>query len=508
MLSLKEDLADCLRRHIAGTRVPGSIVTGTTLREYESEVKRIRTKYATPPRVVTDEDFAVVERQVDGELFAWSRKAVEKCVDRLDDGTETDVLLETFDELTCTLFQPLFNKLIYDASAHFESYGGVPKLMSVLRASYERCKRTEAGSDVNVCVQATRTMVSFGNDDDRVEASAEGGFLALIVEMLRSAPSDRIKGQCLRALCAYTDNSAWQIFVAQAGAFEPLLEYATSGLVRLSEAECAVAGLTCCAANPRVLDFLLSVNAAERLAVFASRVAEVYRDECASYSLHFHGVNIIKSLPTHISYLCLVGISQILHQLNARHWRQSLGQLRKIRISGKTANLRDWFQLRPVSKQERGYLISIRQFVTSHTPEEIRFADDNRYSWPRLTPFTSLLWCVHAEAREMGAFALANLCHGGENRDVVQREEGRSLGPIQLACWKMMEPHGLSIKNRTRECGKKVAELAWNDGLEPPKLSQICSYFVSCHFQCCFSDKLTLLPLNLLMRLSPFLYNL
>ena len=59
----------------------------------------------------------------------------------------------------------------------------------------------------------------------------------------------------------------------------------------------------------------------------------------------------------------------------------------------------------------------------------------------------------------MGAFALANLCHGGENRDVVQREEGRSLGPIQLACWKMMEPHGLSIKNRTRECGKKVAEL-------------------------------------------------
>ena len=211
MLSLQEDLADCLRRHIAGTRVPGSIVTGTTLREYESEVKRIRTKYATPPRVVTDEDFAVVERQVDGELFAWSRKAVEKCVDRLDDGTETDVLLETFDELTCTLFQPLFNKLSYDASAHFESYGGVPKLMSVLRASYERCKRTEAGSDVNVCVQATRTMVSFGNDDDRVEASAEGGFLALIVEMLRSAPSDRIKGQCLRALCAYTDNSAWQV---------------------------------------------------------------------------------------------------------------------------------------------------------------------------------------------------------------------------------------------------------------------------------------------------------
>ena len=59
----------------------------------------------------------------------------------------------------------------------------------------------------------------------------------------------------------------------------------------------------------------------------------------------------------------------------------------------------------------------------------------------------------------MGAFSLANLCHGGENRDVVEREEGRSLGPIQLACWKTMEPHGLNIDNCTRECGKKVLEL-------------------------------------------------
>ena len=77
MSSLKEELADCLRRHIAGTREPGSVVTGTTLREYESEVKRIRAKYATPPRVVTDEEFAAVERQVDGELWGqYSRSSV------------------------------------------------------------------------------------------------------------------------------------------------------------------------------------------------------------------------------------------------------------------------------------------------------------------------------------------------------------------------------------------------------------------------------------------------
>ena len=211
MSSLKCELADCLRRHIAGTRDQESVVTGTSLHEYESEVKRIRAKYATPPRVVTDEEFAAVERQVDGELFAWSRKAVEKCVDQLDDGTETGVLIEIFEELTCTLFQPLFNKLSYDASAHFEKCGGVPKLMSVIRASYERCKRTRAESDVNVCVLATRTMMSFGNDSRRVEASGEGGFLALAVEMLRSSPVDKIKGECLRAVCAYTDNSAWQV---------------------------------------------------------------------------------------------------------------------------------------------------------------------------------------------------------------------------------------------------------------------------------------------------------
>ena len=83
--------------------------------------------------------------------------------------------------------------------------------MSVIRASYERCKRTGADIDVKVCARATRTMVSFGNDDGRVEASAEGGFLALAVEMLRSAPARKIKEKCLGALCVYMDNSAWQV---------------------------------------------------------------------------------------------------------------------------------------------------------------------------------------------------------------------------------------------------------------------------------------------------------
>ena len=54
-------------------------------------------------------------------------------------------------------------------------------------------------------------------------------------------------------------------------------------------------------------------------------------------------------------------------------------------------------------------------------------ADKDRYIWPVFTPFTCLLQSQYPQVREMGAFALANLCQGDENRDTM-RDEDNSNG--------------------------------------------------------------------------------
>ena len=55
--------------------------------------------------------------------------------------------------------------------------------------------------------------------------------------------------------------------------------------------------------------------------------------------------------------------------------------------------------------------------------------------WRYMRPFTSLLYAPSPVVRRMGAFSLANLLQGPENRRLFVNEEGRGCQPLQCSAW-------------------------------------------------------------------------
>eukprot|EP00118_Oscarella_pearsei_P013025 m.100107 g.100107 ORF g.100107 m.100107 type:complete len:100 (+) comp37084_c0_seq4:1446-1745(+) len=95
----------------------------------------------------------------------------------------------------------------------------------------------------------------------------------------------------------------------------------------------------------------------------------------------------------------------------------------------------------------------------------------------------------------MGAFSLANLLQGAENRKLYSEEVGPNFGILQCTSW--------GRDDMTRKLAKKAMHYVYLDGVDPPSLKEMCLYKISDTYEYFAKDFLQL-PKSLKSMICPF----
>jgi hypothetical protein len=365
---LRRDLTENLLNHVKGERRPGSVWSGISLRDCEERERIIKDRYLSE---IGAESVERVQREVDADVFAYSRRQVEKCCRDLDGNEHAQY--DACKMMSSELFFPLYNRMSYDAADWFASLGGVQRLMTLLKKTFSNFCSSNDPTLECLCTEALLAMRSFGSSDIRICVANDHGLLDLIVKIMCDTKiMGRLKSECVHSISSFLDDRVWQVKIVQAGALRPVLDMVLDPETRLVVIDSALSGVSCCAVNSAVLDFMVKENVAEKLFYLATNVHELHRNEILQNSCIFRGADIMEYLPLHIAYLCYVAISLLFHQHSLQHWQ---GICDKIRRTGQSDGYNDVIKPRPLTEVDKQMLRAIGSFASEMDPFKVRIKE-------------------------------------------------------------------------------------------------------------------------------------
>ena len=362
---LKRDLTENLLNHVKGERRPGSAWSGISLRECEEREKIIKDKYLTE---IDAESIERVQCEVNANVFAYSRRQVEKCFQDLE--RNEHALYDACRIMCSELFYPLYNRMSYDAADWFASLGGVQRLMAILKKTFSKFCSLKDLNIETLCTEALVAMRSFASSDGRISMANDHGLLDLIVKIMCDTKiMGRLKSECVHTISSFLDDRMWQVKIVQAGALRPVLDMVLDPETRLTVIDSALSGVSCCAVNSAVLDFMVKENVAAQLFYLAKNVRELHRDEIIKHTCVFRGIDVMGFLPLHISYLCYVTVSLLLHQHSLQHWQRVIDEIR--RKGRPHDSITGVIKTRPLTEVDKQMLRAVRSFTSEIDPIQV-----------------------------------------------------------------------------------------------------------------------------------------
>ena len=367
---LRRDLTENLENHVKGERRIGLDWGGISLHEYQKRERSTRERYSSHVDVETIER---VKREVEATVFAYSRRQVEKCFRDLS-GTAHEQY-EACRSMFSQLFQPLANEMSQDAADWFSSLGGVSKLMPLLQKTYsDFCSSNWEDQDLeSLCLVALKAMKCYASDDERLLIAYDHGMLDMIIDVLCKAKTGQTKYECGKLSCTFLDDKVCQVKFVHSGAFRPLLDMASDPTTLLYVVDSIIAGITCCAVNAAVLDSMIEHDVAGRFFYLAQDIYKLHRHELSGNVFMFRGINMISLLPLHISYLCYVGISLLLHQRSWRHWLELMNTVRQTGRPSSYDAVKSTLKAMPLSDKDEEMLQAVKLFISETNPNQVIF---------------------------------------------------------------------------------------------------------------------------------------
>ena len=366
---LSRDLTENLENHVKGERGIGCDWGGISLHEYQERERSIKEQYISH---VDAETIERVKREVEGRVFAYSRRQVEKCFRDLSGSAHAQY--DACVSLNSDLFHPLFNQMSYDAADWFSSLGGVSKLMTLLQKTYSKFRSSNwEDEDLEyLCVQALEAMKYFASNFERLSLVYDHGLLDMIVNVLTNAEPGKLKDKCGRICCIFLDDKVCQVKFVHSGALRPLLDMASDPITTIMAVDCIIAGITCCAGNAAALTAMIENDVMSRLFHLAQNVNEMHQLEILEDSAVFHGVDIISYMPLHVAYLCYVGISLLVHQRSRRYWLEIIDTFSRSGRPSSYAAVTCTLKAMPLSDVDKEMLQAVNSFTSGTNPNQVK----------------------------------------------------------------------------------------------------------------------------------------
>ncbi|XP_062511075.1 uncharacterized protein LOC134186985 isoform X2 [Corticium candelabrum] len=270
--------------------------------------------------------------------------------------------------------------------------------------------------------------------------------------------------------------------IVEAGFLTPLSEILRSPSGSIKIIELAIGCLQCCCSNYCLIERLIEEN-----------MDDAIINRCVSLLslLWYEGGDIAKEA-TMSCYIGYHALALMYLHAETKCWLDEVQGSNHESQAGQSNLICSFLE-----KKETA-LTAIDTWLHNNSYAKIRDIEDGHYVWRYMHPFASLLYGRSPVVRRMGAFSMANLMQGPENRLLLVHEEGESYPSLQCSTWcKDKETQTLA-----REAMKEV----YKDGVDPPSLQAICKFWICDNFDVVGRGSIKMLPRALQTKVVPFLH--
>ena len=439
-----------------------------------------------------DEHRAIVLRRGGEWRQAHLRRAVAVVVNRREP-------LPRYDALPTPVVHALspgrwHKQKFYTCADTFQRLGGVKMVCGwmldwVQRSDWERHQEVEA------LAMTMSACWNFCSNDERSEHLLDSGVLDLLVSLLGERqdplkrPPDRIRQKALGLLWSVIEYHSVQIKMVHhpSGVVDTLLDVCLARNAEARTLEMALGSLHICASNFQCVRAL-----APRAGKFHTAVAASVREWGSSVMVGYMACLVLASLWTGLRrqlWVWSCDCAMLGHSPSANGLPCAVCQAKHPDL---------WTVVHSAEMFYDGVGPLIEDWLAMTSPSDVRKKEAGHYVWRLMAPFTYLLKCPVAVVRKLGAFALANLCDGADNRDMLVEEEGTSVGPLQALCYS----HDDGVRTQTQHAMQHIYQ---DSGVDPLRLSDICKAFISENFNRCFNvTAVRYIPKHLHHTIIPF----
>ncbi|XP_065826069.1 uncharacterized protein [Oscarella lobularis] len=445
-------LADNLRKHVNLTATEGNPDAYASYTDTKTSILRT---YSNPPHNLDSDALEEIAATVEAQAFAEKRLQMENHLAALKDPTKT---ISTLEFLSSSVFVPWYREETYYACDYFASLGGMDVVV-------ERAASPDSNSPLRLA--AFYACWAFATGSKRTHLIVDKGIVDAIENVLKTMGNDV---EIILAACGIT----WGLLEypdlrnqLQLRGFVFLL----IDVLYIDDVNCHLLEqvLGCLKLfSPSISDMTSSKRQKVEKLIFES-----FRDCRNKFQVDFlfPDHRRLIQMVYYTGFNCLAGI--YLHEI------RRYGYVKEVESPIRSSALQ-----------------KMNEWIQNTDPDEIRHIEEGNYLWNSLKHFTALLYCPCPVVRRMGAFSLANLLQGAENRKVFKREEGgKSYDLIQCSSW--------CKDAKASELAKKAMKHVFSDRCNPPSLQSICSFYVSDN-STLFGSMIELLPVTLKSRIIAF----
>lgn len=439
--------------------------------EYQKAEEDLLEQYGRPAFRLSRDTLEVIRQEVQDEIFAESRKLVEKqlAVLRSETSKESD-WYEACRILSYELFRPWYQQERYYSADYFAKNGGVELLVNLI----------QSGRNTQIVLVSMSACWNFCSDDKRSRLLIQKGILPAIEPLLKKGDL-WTRAKCIGLLWGLVEFPDIQEEVVHAGFITPLIEVLSAKNGNVKIIELSIGCLQCCCSNFRLTEQLIESRVADKIIKCCKAISEN-----AGFGL-VDGNEGRRDLVM-ICYMGYNAVASLFLLAEVRVWMDRLNQSKGLAMGSTSVAY--------FVEKKKEMMDIIQTWLDENSYKEVRGIEDGHYVWRYMKPFTSLLYAPNPVVRCMGAFSLANLLQGPENRRLFVNEEGRGCHPLQCSTWCKDE--------ETRQLAKDAMNQVYQDGVDPPSLQAICRFYICDNFDLYNHTLVKSLPHGVQATIIPF----
>lgn len=471
----------------------GSYIPKLLFADLDRQRRLLLVRFRSPPHCLDESKLALIQRNTEEAFYAESVDKVLALHKRLKLLTslksDPSFVAQSCRYLSFRLFRPWHQQEFYTCADVFSRLGG---MRLICRWAIEWVQKPSWGTttEVDALAMIMSACWNFCSNDDRSKHLLDAGIMDLLVVLFqKSCTPKEIMRKAMGLLWSVIEygNIQEQVAMKATGILEALLHICDHNSEDPLMSELALGPIHMCASNFRCLP------------AFTPNVAKYF------HAIQHSSERFPKAIM--VGYMGCLALGSLLTNLHRQLWmwvcecavreHDLAGKLKPCASCQKALGA-DYTRLsHALSKLSVPATKLIRKWLANHRPQDVRKVEFGHYVWRFIFPFSVLLRCQLPEVRIMGAFSLANLAQGSDNRDLLVAEEGASVPVLQCAS----HSHVKGVSDFAKEAMKPFHL----DGVQPLSLKELCVFYVSEHFRQLFhTEVVPLLPKSLHHQIVPF----